>query len=120
MERREELTEEDLDKLNEAMMIYNKWCDVYKDCKGCPIYKFEGQECGVHCYGVEGYVESRCLVPAATATPFFELVDYAQYCLECLMEGCEEISREDLLKAIDDIINYLEMVISNVRKTNSS
>ena len=67
----------------------------------------------------EGYVESRCLVPAATATPFFRLVDYAQYCLKCLMEGCEEISREDLLKAIDDIIDYLETVVSNVRKTNS-
>jgi len=107
VERKESLEAEDLKKLEIAISSSNKWCMKFekKDCKGCPLYEAEGLAC------YEIYYSGYGCVDINNKHPFLDKVEHVRYCIEALKENSEEISKQDLLNAIDEVIRYLERTL---------
>jgi hypothetical protein len=106
VEGKDRLSMDDLKKLEIATIISNKWCEEFEnvDCEGCPLYEAEGQACWEITYGGYGCVD-------ASHHPFYKKVDHVWYCIRALEEpGQDEVNKQDLLDAIDSVIDYLERI----------
>lgn len=96
IEGKRELNKEDLDKLTAATTFDNTWCKRFEDedCRGPPVYEFEDWGC-----------------LDDPSHPLYSAVDHVWYCIDALKTGDEEVSKQDLLNAVNDVIDYLKKVL---------
>ena len=93
---------EDLNRLEVATIFYNAWCKEFEDknCRGCPVYEFEDEwSCMSH-----------------PSHPFYSEVDHVWYCITALKNHDKEVSKQDLLDAVNEVIRYLKKVIKETTK----
>ncbi|MCP8315918.1 MAG: hypothetical protein H3Z51_03530 [archaeon] len=105
VEEKEHLSLEDLDRLEFATIFDNVWCREYedKDCEGCPVHEYE-----------KGW--GSCIGVSGGHHPFYEKIDYVWYCITALKNHDEEVSKRDLLNAVNDVIRYLKIVTRKTAK----
>jgi len=113
VEAKKQLNLVDLNKLEVATIFDNVWCREYEDedCESCPVCKYEegwgdcatGRFHGLGCVSGELH-------------PFYEKIHGVWDYINALKNQDDEISKRDLLNAVDDIISYLKQAIKETTK----